>query len=149
VRETHIVRAGGNQALVHSVIAKIAFERLLVLFVETYRIVRAGFHTALTSCARVLVQYHYSIFPLRDSLFRTSFGAWWVVAMLTHRGSVKILQLISCKRWPDFSDTNELDLVVVFLFAGYFTGSAAPAQIMIYYERMFIHCFVSPEAFSG
>jgi hypothetical protein len=147
--QAYIVRAGRKKALIDTVMAKIALERLLVVFIETYCIVRAGFHAALTTCAQVLVEYHNSVFSLRDSLFRASFSAGRVVAMPAHYGAVKILQRIACQRWPDFPDMNELDFVVVFLFAGYLAGSAPPAQIMIYYERMLVHCFCSPEAFSG
>jgi hypothetical protein len=82
-------------------------------------------------------------------LFRASFSTWRVVAVPTHRGTVNIFQLFPNHLRSVFLDVNELDLVVVFLFAGYLAGSAPPAQIMIYYEPMLVHGFCLLQAFSG
>jgi hypothetical protein len=148
VREADVVSTSRNEALIYTVIAKIALERLLVVFVETYGIVRAGFHAALTSCAHILVEDYDAVFPLRYSLFRASFSTWRVVAVPTHRGTVNIFQLFPNHLRSIFLDVNELDLVVVFLFAGHFASSAPPAQFMIYNERMLVHCFCLLQAFS-
>jgi hypothetical protein len=149
VCETHVVRTGRNKPLIHSVVAQIALEGFLVLFVEIYGVVRAGFHAALTSCAHILVEYDNAIFSFRNGLFRAGPGTGRVVAMLTHSGTMEILQLVSCHLRPVFVNVNEFDLVVVFLFAGYLASSAAPTQFIIYYERKLIHCVGSLQVFSG
>jgi len=149
VRQANIVRTSRNEALVYSMMTQVTLEGCLFFVVKTDCVIRASFKTILTPCACIIVENYNSILPLGDCRFGASLGAWGFVTMLTHRGTVQVYKLISLHAWTVLLYVNELDLVIVFLFAGDFARSAAPTQLIVYDQSVFVHLWGLLHAFSG
>jgi len=144
-----IVCTGRNEPLIDPVVTEIALQRVLRLFVKIDGAIGARVDAALTSRARFLIENHDPVVSLRYRLLRTGFHAWRVVAVSADRRNVKILQPVLRHPRPHVGNPNELHPVLVFLFAGHFAGSAAPAAFRVNNQRICAHCFRLLQAFSG
>jgi hypothetical protein len=149
VSEAHVVRAGRDQSIVHTVMTKVALQGCLSFYVKLNGVIRAGFYTGLTSRALFIIEHYDSVFSLCDSFFRASFGAHRIIAVPANIWAMVVFKSLPYPLGPVFLDSYKFSLEIIFLVAGHFTSPASPAQFMIYDESVLIQGICLPSSCSG
>ena len=128
-----IVGAGGDEPVVHAVMAEVAFLSDLLGGVEGDGIIRTGLDTGPASGASVCIQDDDAVRSFGNRFHGASLGAGRIVAMSAHADAKEKSSFPSTRFGPSSRTRDELDPVggLVLLLAGDLTGLAAPADFVL------------------
>jgi hypothetical protein len=81
MRQTDIVGAGGDESLVYTVMAEVAFLGDAFVFIKCDGIVGAGIDTRLTTGAQIVIHDDNVVLSFADSFLRTGFGTRGIITV--------------------------------------------------------------------
>ena len=141
VRQTHIIGTGRDQTMVHPVMAEIALLRDTAGLVIGDGVIGTFLYAGLTPGAEFVVHDDNAVISFVNSLFRAGIGTRRIIAVPAQVDLEYKFRLIIDPTRSVFPNRDQLDPVCrpVFLLAGNFTGSATPAEMMVYTQLKFIH----------
>jgi hypothetical protein len=119
--------------------AQVALERGLFFLVKTQGMVGTGFKAQLAADALLIIEDHDAVLPLGYGLGRTHGQAGGVVTVAAYVDLVGEVKSVFNHARAVLGHVEEFDFEIMFLLAGHFTGSAAPAGFIIYYQRIWVH----------
>jgi hypothetical protein len=142
VSEADIVRARRDQALVHPVVAEVAFPGNSSADIVGDGLVWAGVDTLFASVTSVMVHDHDAVFSLGYGPFGAGIGAGGRVTMQAQPDTVhEIDRAVAGDMRAVFPDGDEFHPIagVHLLLAGHLAGPASPARFVIDEQGVSFH----------
>jgi hypothetical protein len=141
VRQANVVGTGRYETAIHPVVTQVTLAGDRCVCIKIDGVIRTGLLAGQASGATVFIQNHDAVRTLDDGAFRTGPGAGWLVAVATEVDPVLKLKGVPDHLGSVFFHGNQFQAWGKFelLFAGNFTGFAAPAFFMLDDDGVSVH----------
>ena len=135
MRQADIVGTSRDQATIDPVMAKIALLGDIFAVIESDRMVGTFVDAGLTAGTEIIVHDDNSVISFYNGLLRAGICTGRIIAVPAQVDLELEFGLILADLRPVFTNGNQPDAVgsPVFLLAGHLAGTAAPAEVIIYF----------------